>query len=211
MHTPSQTFSFPHTRLRTQVLALTLHVLRRSCHVPSTSCHSHTDPRMNMFPGACTRMCMQPSHTPYLREKKKPQAPTCMRCHRHRQQAPPTPVCTSITLTHTLTSAHILVFTLKSSPGSKTQTLKRCLSLDALPALSLHMPTGLHTYAALPTETGFYPPSPPTYRLLLQSHTFPHRNPPSTCTPTHMTSDMSTPEIYCFALSPPTCTHKLLR
>lgn len=112
-------------------------------------------------------------------------------CHLRRRQAPRTPVCG--TLTHTPTSAHIPAFTPKSPPGSKAQTSERCLSLDTPPALSLHTPTGLHTHAALPTERGVCPHSPPTHRLLLQSHTFPRRNPLSIWTPTHMTSDMSTP------------------
>lgn len=199
-HSPTHSGACSHSPRPKKVLPCPLHKLS----LPHGPTHEHVPRRMH------THVHATVSHAVF--EGKEETTGTNMHaCHRYRQQAPPTPVCTSITLTHTLTSAHILVFTLKSSPGSKTQTLKRCLSLDALPALSLHMPTGLHTYAALPTETGFYPPSPPTYRLLLQSHTFPHRNPPSTCTPTHMTSDMSTPEIYCFALSPPTCTHKLLR
>lgn len=33
---------------------------------------------------------------------------------------------------------------------------------------SLHMPTGLPTYAALTTDKSFCPHSPPTYPLLLQ-------------------------------------------
>lgn len=146
---------------------------------------------MTVSTGSCTLMCTRPSHEPYLRGKKETTGTSTHVCHLRRRQAPRTPVCG--TLTHTPTSAHIPAFTPKSPPGSKAQTSERCLSLDTPPALSLHTPTGLHTHAALPTERGVCPHSPPTHQLLLQSHTFPRRNPLSIWTPTHMTSDMSTP------------------
>lgn len=181
-HSPTHSGTFYHSPHSKNVLQCSL----RKLSLPRGPTHEHVHRLMHTHMHATFSQAI-------FEGKKKPQAPTCMHATSIESRHPIRLFALPCTLTHTSTSAHILVFTLKSSPGSKTQTLKRCLSLDTLPALNRHMPTGLHTYAALPTERGFCPHSPPTYPLLLQSHTFPHRNPPSICTPTHMTSDMSTP------------------
>lgn len=193
-HLPPQTFSFPHTHLRTQVPSVTLHILRMSRNFPSTSCQTHANPHMLISTGfAHTYAC-----TPYLGShiwgKKEATGTNMHACHLHRRQAPHTPACTPMYI-HTCVN-------LCPYSGIRTQVFSRlkntdfenvCVSGYTLPSPSLHMPTGLHTHAALPTDRGSCPHSPPTYHLLLQSRIFPHRNPLSTCTPTCLTSDMSTP------------------
>lgn len=162
LHTPPQTFSLPH--LCTQVPSITLHILRMSLNLPPKSCHLHTDPHMCM---STVHIGMHTFSQTICGAGGKEAAGTNMHaCHLHRRQAPHTPAYTPVDI-HTSTSVHILTFALKSAPGSKTQTLKTCLSLATLPPLSLHLPTGLCTYVALPTNRGFCPHSPPPYPLLL--------------------------------------------
>lgn len=109
----------------------TLHILRLSSNFPSTitSCHLHIHPHMFMSTGSHTYTRMH-TFSQSHNLGGKPQAPTCMRGT--STKAADMPAWTPCTLAHTSTSAHILVFTLKSSPGSKTQTLKMCLSLATL-------------------------------------------------------------------------------
>lgn len=138
---------------------------------------------------------------PYLGKKKKATGANRHLCFLHTRHSTHTPACThTCTLTHVSTPAQIPVASLKSSSGSESQTLKIWfVPSHTLPAPILHMPTGLHSYVGLRTDSGFCPHSPPTYPFLLRSCPSPHRNPLVTCNPSLTMSshthdkDMSTP------------------
>ena len=171
-HTSSDILGPTHSPTHSGASA-TFHILRMSHSFPSTSCHLHTDPHMFKFIGSRTHIYRHTFSQAIFGGKRKPQArptstegiqPICLLAH-------------TCVFTRMSTSAHILIFSLKSSPGSKTPAMEMWfVSSHTLPALILPMPTGLHTYEGLPTDSGFCPHSPPTYPFLLWSRPSPHRN-----------------------------------
>lgn len=126
------TFSPPHTHLRTQVPP------RHPSHsktVPQFSLHKLSPPRrpthVHVHRLTHTRMHVH-LLTSHIWGKRKTQDPTCMHATSTEGRHPIRLLAHTCTFTHMSTSDYFLVFALKPSPGSKTQTLKMCLSLATL-------------------------------------------------------------------------------
>lgn len=159
-HTSSDSLT-PHTHLPTQV-APTFCILRMSHSCPSTSCHLHTDPHMFTSADAHTHICTHALPQAIFGEERRPQAPACMRATSMEACNPSARLHTHVQL-HTCQHGPIFWYPLSQLFQAQRHRLGKCVCLrQALPALILHMPTGLRTSAGLPTDHGFCLHSPPT-------------------------------------------------